>query len=145
MTAGRRLPATVLKMRTMKAVAKSGVSKLRKGTEASAGDHQAAERDIASICLPKRPRLGGRKMPHRHHLEIFAAEQIAVAGVKRDEVDAGDQQQEQRDEVDREHHQEKFQADADGLMDRQLLAFRLMRVCLALDLLGDIVEIKSQP
>ena len=83
-------------------------------------------------------------MPHRRKLEIFATEQVAVAEIEGDQVDAGDQQKEERDQAHQQHDDEESQRHADGLQCGQLLAGRIGRIMLALDHRGDVVEIEAR-
>ena len=130
-------------MRTMKAVAKSGVSRLRIGTEARPAMIKAAQRHVAHVRFTQAPRLFGRQMPHGHHLEIFTPQQITVADIEGDQVHAGHEQQQQRDEVHHQHGNEESQAHTDSGNGRHFLAGRVGRVIGALDLAGDVVEIEA--
>ncbi len=84
-------------MRTMKAVAKSGVSRFKIGTEASPAMMSPHRNTVSRFALPEPLCLRRREMPHGGKLEIFPPQQIAVAEIEGDEVDARNEQQEQGD------------------------------------------------
>ncbi len=112
-------------MCTMKAVAKSGVIRFKIGTEASPAMISPHRNTVSRLAFLQRLGIGGRQVAHGGELEIFAPEQIAVAEIERDQVDAGNEQQEQRDDVDQQHDEEEFQRQPDRLQRRQLAAGRI--------------------
>jgi hypothetical protein len=60
-----------------------------------------------------------------------------------DEVDAGNEKQEQRNDVADDDHAQKFQRTHDRLTQRQRLTGRLQRIVTFLDHLGDVIEKKT--
>jgi hypothetical protein len=80
-------------------------------------------------------------MAHGGKLEIFAPQQISVAEIKRDEVDAGHEQKEQRHDVDQQHDDEEFQREP-GACSAGIAARRIGREIRPLDLRRDVVEIE---
>ena len=99
-------------MRTMKPVAKIGVIRFRIGTEAIPAMTSPDNKQVSRFARPSSsPRPA--EVPHRRELEIFATEQIAVAEIEGDQVDAGDQVEEERDEAHQQNDEEEPQRHAD--------------------------------
>ncbi|MCY1237132.1 hypothetical protein D9M72_498170 [compost metagenome] len=92
------------------------------------------------MLLAEEPRLRRCTIAHCRELEEFAAEQIAVDQKEGDEIDARNEQQEERQQVAEDDNAEKLQRSGDRLAKRQRPALRLARIVPLLDHLGNIVE-----
>ena len=83
----------------MKAVAKSGVMRFRIGTEATPAMIRPHIKPATRFALRNCFASSGGMWRMAASSEIPAPEQIAVAEIEGDEVDAGDQQKEQREDT----------------------------------------------
>ncbi|MNL68722.1 hypothetical protein D3C87_1934940 [compost metagenome] len=88
----------------------------------------------------KQPRLFGRPEAHGSELEEFTAQQIAVHQKEGDDVHAGYEQQEQRDDIADEHHAEEFQRIDDGLAQRHGPSGRILGIIALFNDFGHIVQ-----
>ena len=73
-------------IRTIKPVAKSGVTRFRIGTEASAAMINPHKSTVTRFAFSDPFCLGPAHMTHGGEFEILPAEQIAIAHVERDEI-----------------------------------------------------------
>src|SRR5208283_1757722 len=103
-------------------------------------DDRARQIDQPPMLTEKAPGLNGRNMAHRRKLEIFAPQQIAVEDEKRHKADAGEDRQQEDDEIDENRKDGEAKPHRERRRDRQGPAERTAGVDRAFDDRRDLIE-----